>query len=147
MCRASRDGFSAEDFHDKGTGRKNTLTVILTTNGNVFGGFTEKHWIGNKDGINVYDPNAFIFSLINKDNKPFKTKISSNFAHSAVHIRNDCGPSFGGNHDSRLFHLNYEIFNNKLNLKKNRLISMFEIDQLKNLFNCDQCNQLLVDPV
>ncbi len=24
---------------------------------------------------------------------------------------------------------------------------MFKIDQVKNLFDCDQCNQLLVDPI
>lgn len=93
MYRASRDGFSADDFHTKCDGFLNTLTVIKTTNGNVLGGFTEY-------GINVYDPNAFIFSLINEENlkiRKFKTEVNWQYCHYAVYMDKDCGPSFEGN--------------------------------------------------
>jgi hypothetical protein len=44
LWRGSRDGFGASDFHRRCDGHANTLTVILDTNGNVFGGFTPVEW-------------------------------------------------------------------------------------------------------
>jgi hypothetical protein len=58
--RASRDGFAATDFHSNCDGIANTMTVIKTTCGNIFGGFTEKAWNSNKQWIG--DPKAMIFS-------------------------------------------------------------------------------------
>ena len=49
------------------------MTIIKTTNGNIFGVFAEKAWTQSP----VVDPKAFIISLINKENKPFKAMISS----------------------------------------------------------------------
>jgi hypothetical protein len=40
LWRGSRDGFGVRDFHGRCDGRANTLTLILDTGGNVFGGFT-----------------------------------------------------------------------------------------------------------
>jgi hypothetical protein len=48
--------------------------VIQSENGNVFGGFIEEEWSSLQI---VTDPNAFIFSLINYDNKPFKVMWSN----------------------------------------------------------------------
>lgn len=45
-------------FSCKCDGVKNTLTVVKTTSGNVFGGFTEQPW--NSDAKHVTDPNSFI---------------------------------------------------------------------------------------
>ena len=67
--RATRDGFSGQNFHTKCDGVSNTLTMIKTTNGNIFGSFAEKAWTS---GTSVLDPKAFIISLINKENKPLK---------------------------------------------------------------------------
>ena len=39
LYRATRDGFSADDFHTKCDGQSNTLSVIRTTLGFVFGGY------------------------------------------------------------------------------------------------------------
>ena len=91
MYRASRDGFSAEDFHSKCNETENTLTVIKSVSGNVFGGYTDRAWNSN-DGY-LRDPNAFIFSLINKENKPFKV-ICSDGGKDAV-LCNIGGPAFG----------------------------------------------------
>jgi hypothetical protein len=44
LWRGSRDGFSARDFHERCDGRANTLTLILDSGGNVFGGFTPLEW-------------------------------------------------------------------------------------------------------
>jgi hypothetical protein len=71
IYRASQDGFEASSFHDKCDDKPNTLIIIKSTNGNVFGGYTEQSWSGS--GYKV-DPNAFIFSLINQDSEPLKMK-------------------------------------------------------------------------
>jgi len=62
--RASRDGFKATDFHAKCDGVPNTLTVIKSTHGNIFGGFTEKPWTSVVWVVS--DPKAYIFSLVNQ---------------------------------------------------------------------------------
>ena len=88
MYRASRDGFSSKNFHSKCDNMESTLTVIKSESGNVFGGYTDKAWDSN--GRGVTDPNAFIFSLINKENRPFKVICSDGCQNAIL-----CGPSYG----------------------------------------------------
>jgi hypothetical protein len=77
LYRATRDGFSAEDFHSKCDEIPKTLTVIkVKDQPHIFGGYTEATWEGN--WTYKEDPNAFIFSLVNDDNKPIKMKIDQN---------------------------------------------------------------------
>ena len=90
--RASRDGFAGQHFHTKCDGIANTLTIIKSTNGNIFGGFVEKAW--NSTSIAVLDPKAFIFSLVNKENLPFKAMCKKG-AYSILCYPTH-GPSFGG---------------------------------------------------
>jgi hypothetical protein len=40
LWRGGRNGFGSGDFHSRCDGHANTLTVILDTNWNIFGGFT-----------------------------------------------------------------------------------------------------------
>jgi hypothetical protein len=40
LCPGSRDGFGCWDFHRRCDWHPSTLTVILDTKGNIFGGFT-----------------------------------------------------------------------------------------------------------
>jgi hypothetical protein len=49
----SRDGFKAEQFHRRCDGHPNTLTVILDTDGNMFGSFTPVVWESRQ-----YDPSV-----------------------------------------------------------------------------------------
>jgi len=90
--RATRDGFSAHNFHIKCDGHANTLTIIKSEHGNIFGGFTEKAW----DSSDKYylDPKAFIFSLVNKENKSFKVLCSNGAV--AIGCSPKHGPRFGG---------------------------------------------------
>ena len=74
----------------------NTLTVIKAKSGNVFGGFTEQEW--HSRGDYVTDPKAFLFSLINKEVKPFKV-MCSNEGENAIYCWSDYGPCFGGDDD------------------------------------------------
>ena len=66
---------------------KNILTIIKTPNGNIFGGYDELGFGSNLQTVS--DTNAFIFSLINKENKPFKAKRTYNSGGYKL------GPIFG----------------------------------------------------
>ena len=109
--RASRDGFSAQNFHNKCDGIANTLTVIKSEHGNIFGGFTEKAW--NSYYKNSLDPKAFIFSLVNKENKPFKIMCTN--GADAIYCHSSYGPTFGACHEiyiSSSSNLNQKSFSN-----------------------------------
>jgi len=91
--RGTRDGLKAGDFHSRCDGFVKTLTIVKATSGNIFGGYTEQAW----DSINesIADPKAFLFSLINKEEDPFKAIVSNEgkYAISGISTR---GPAFGG---------------------------------------------------
>jgi hypothetical protein len=76
IYRASRDGFEASQFHAKCDNKRNTLIVIKSKSGNVFGGYTEQSWAHSADFYRT-DPNAFIFSFINQLNRPIKIKCNN----------------------------------------------------------------------
>ena len=59
IYRATRDGFSARNFHEKCDGVSNTLTIVKAINLNIFGGFTTQPW--DQSGEYISDKNAFIF--------------------------------------------------------------------------------------
>jgi hypothetical protein len=72
LWRGSRDGFGAGDFHGRCDGHSNTLTVILDTDGNIFGGFTPVKWDSESVAKYKADPSmkSFIFTLKNPHNFP-----------------------------------------------------------------------------
>ena len=71
LYRASKHGFDANDFHSKCDGHANTLTILKANESSfIFGGFTSIAW--DVSGQWKSDPNAFLFSLTNKDKKPCK---------------------------------------------------------------------------
>jgi hypothetical protein len=94
LYRGTRDDFAAANFHTKCDGHPNTLT-LLKANGTsyIFGGFTSITWNGSF--LTKSDPSAFLFSLTNKDNQPYKMK-QINTAQS-IYCRPDYGPIFGFN--------------------------------------------------
>ena len=101
LYRGTRDGFDGRDFHSKCDGHTNTLTIIKPKESSyIFGGFTTAKWeSGRLPGIYKSDPNAFIFSLTNKDNKPVKMKINPKRHKYAIYCFPNDGPTFGGGHD------------------------------------------------
>ena len=46
VYRGSRDGFGAVDFHSKCDETPNNITLIKSSTGQIFGGFTTKTWDG-----------------------------------------------------------------------------------------------------
>ncbi len=99
MYRGTRDGFGAGDFHSKCDGHANTLT-ILKVKYNYIGGFSSVDWQPGPNPNNwKSDPNAFIFSLTNKQNKSLKIKIDPNQNQKAIYCDSGFGPIFGNGYD------------------------------------------------
>lgn len=67
-------GFAHRDFHGRCDGITRSLVIIETTNGYVFGGYTEIGWGDSPTSLGIFktDKNAFIFSLINSHQNPVK---------------------------------------------------------------------------
>ena len=92
IYRGSRDGFSAKEFHSKCDGKVNTLTIIKSTNGNIFGGFTTEAWSSSESWVK--DTRAFVFSLVNNKNKPFRRGYQGK-DKSSLWCSSSYGPCFG----------------------------------------------------
>ncbi|KAJ5069684.1 pep-cterm sorting domain-containing protein [Anaeramoeba ignava] len=105
---ARRNGFSSKKWHKKVDNKGKTLVIMKTTNGFIFGGFTEvgffpkdkSKWhklYRNDDSGPQFDANAFIFSLRNdkNDRKPQKFTIKKGEEGYAIDSELDYGPCFG----------------------------------------------------
>jgi hypothetical protein len=98
LYRASEHGFGPNHFHSKCDWYPNTLTIFKASKSSyIFGGFTTKTW-GGPDGYKS-DPNAFLFSLTNKDNQSCKMNIDPNKHQYAIRCYSELGPTFGCGHD------------------------------------------------
>ncbi|KAJ5075551.1 pep-cterm sorting domain-containing protein [Anaeramoeba ignava] len=95
---AKKDGFCGKSFHQKCDNSGRSLVVIQTTNGSIFGGFTDVGWrrtTGNNFWIK--DENAFIFTLRNiQKTEPQRFKLKKSKSKYSILYRDYHGPSFGG---------------------------------------------------
>jgi len=64
LFKCSRDGYKAEDFHRICDGKENTLSVIESHKGKIFGFFASIAWETNGDW--KIDAKAWLFSLTHK---------------------------------------------------------------------------------
>jgi hypothetical protein len=105
LYRASEHGFLAKNFHTKCDHKTNTLTIIRSHMGYVFGGYAHAPWTSDENflfsfvstsGV-VKDKQAFLFSLINKENEPIKMNILESEECKASHFSFSpkYGPTFG----------------------------------------------------
>jgi hypothetical protein len=95
LYRGTRDGLRAKDFHAKCDRKSSTLTIIKAkSSGFIFEGYTEVQWESCE--ADKSDPNAFIFSLVNRDNKPCKINVSN--LNKAIYCFSRYGPIFGGSY-------------------------------------------------
>jgi hypothetical protein len=99
LYRGSRDGWNISDFHGKCDGKGATVTIVKTSDGYVFGGYSDQSWTGVHDNY-ISSNEAFLFSLkCHGGLEPTKMKIKSGQNHNAVYARSSKGPTFGGGHD------------------------------------------------
>jgi hypothetical protein len=106
LWRGSLDGFKAKNFHDRCDGHTNTLTVILDTEGNIFGGFTPLKWEwrvwngkwGNDNNCLKADESlqSFVFTLKNPHNiSARRFPLKSTMKQQAIDCNFKSGPYFG----------------------------------------------------
>ncbi len=93
LWRGSRDGFDGKVFHSLCDGKPNTLTVIKSENGCIFGGYTSEPWSSDEGFIT--DSSAFLYSLTNPSNTPFRMQVRH--PTQAVYHYFRKGPTFGRN--------------------------------------------------
>lgn len=94
IYRGSSNGFSSEAFHANCDRKPKTVTLIESTNGYIFGGYTEAQWDGTQFKT---DYNAFIFSLVNDANKTIISKVK--VPQTAIYYHPSHGPVFGNGGD------------------------------------------------
>lgn len=98
LYKASRDGFDANAFHTKCNNQGATITIIRSTNGYLFGGYTSTPWLPS-NGTYSADSNAFLFTLTNPHSiPPTKYPIKPGGANGLYH-HVTVGPIFGEGHD------------------------------------------------
>jgi ribosomal protein L31 len=96
LWRGSRDGFGSSVFHEKCDGHANTLTLILDTNGSIFGGFTPIAWDSTSFWKTDESVRSFIFTLKNPHNSPaMKFSLQVGQQRPAVCCDSSAGPTFG----------------------------------------------------
>jgi hypothetical protein len=107
LWRGSRDGFLARQFHARCDGRANTLTLILDTAGNIFGGFTPVPWESRlwngrfrEDG-NLFKGDttlrSFLFTLRNPHNsQATRFGLRREAMYHAIECNAALGPCFCG---------------------------------------------------
>jgi hypothetical protein len=94
----SDNGFRSSDFHRKCDSHSNTIMIILTMKGFIFGGFTPVAW----DSSNAHKPDStqtsFLFGLKNPHTSEAK-KFSMKSSSDAICCYSSYGPGFGSNWD------------------------------------------------
>jgi hypothetical protein len=101
LLRGSRDGFGASVFHNRCNGHRNTVTVILDTKANIFGGFTPIPWESQRSkssrGACRDDKSlrSFLFTLKNPHNVSAR-KFMLQPGKEAINCDHRLGPSFVG---------------------------------------------------
>jgi hypothetical protein len=94
LYRGSRDGFGAAAFHEQCNGHPNTVTLILSTNDCIFGGYTPLVWGSRMSPVSDPSLTSFLFTIKNPRDLPpqiFKLKQ----ADKAIYHSPSFGPVFG----------------------------------------------------
>jgi hypothetical protein len=98
LYRGTRDGFGAVNFHSKCDEQSHTVTIILTTAGYIFGGFTPIAWDSSSGYKEDNTGKSFLFSLKNPRNTEPKIFPLSNPSR-AIDCYSSYGPIFGNGND------------------------------------------------
>ncbi|TNV79826.1 hypothetical protein FGO68_gene9460 [Halteria grandinella] len=89
LYRATSDGFGAKDFHRTCDNKGPTLTIILTTEGFIIGGYTSEHWDCSNQWKRSYD--GWLFTIAHPH--PFTRKEGG---EGGIQCRGGYGAYFGG---------------------------------------------------
>jgi hypothetical protein len=115
LYRGSRDGFQASAFHSQCNARQNNVSLILSKNKCIFGGYTPVPWSSQGGYVSDSSLKTFVFTIKNLHNLPeqiFKQKRET----YAIHPGNLYGPTFGGGCDFCVYEPFQASTNNYSNL-------------------------------
>ncbi|EFA85392.1 hypothetical protein PPL_02395 [Heterostelium album PN500] len=93
LYKGSRDGFGAKKFHTACDGKGPTVTIIKTTAGDIFGGYSNDSW--RSDSTYFGDNSCFLFSIRNGQPIKFEAVGSTNNVYGIA----GSGPIFGEGND------------------------------------------------
>jgi hypothetical protein len=95
--QGSRDGFGSDKFHSMCDLKGESVTIIKSSNGFLFGGYSSVSWdTKNKNGQSENAPGSFIFTISNPHGiQP--TKDSPIKPEYAIYHNSSWGPLFGAN--------------------------------------------------
>ena len=91
LYRGTRDGWTTDNIHQKIDDEGPTVTLVKTSKGNIFGGFTNASW--DKASGFKSDSEAFVFSV----DTGAKYPVDKNQAQKAICCSKSRGPYFGFN--------------------------------------------------
>jgi len=91
---ASEDGQAASNFHSACDGKGPTVVIVLTTSGNIFGGYAATSWTSS--GSYVSAPTSFLFRLRPGMRHYNVKKGKENYS---IYRHSGYGPTFGAGHD------------------------------------------------
>ena len=94
LYRATRDGDKLEDFHRKCDNKSPTLILGITPNNYIFGGFTSLTLNSTKKIENLYDGEAFLFSINQKK------RFFSQDKNYSIRKNSSCAIIFGNGNNS-----------------------------------------------
>jgi len=98
LYRGSRDGMSSQAFHKKCDNHAETLTIVKSQSGRIFGGYSDQTW--NVTSNYKSSTKTWLFSIDEREKFP----IMSSGAPHATYTLDGYGPSFGSGHD---LHINF----------------------------------------
>ena len=96
IYRASKDGGTSNDFHNKCDNKGQTICLFKNEKGNIFGGYASISW--DKNGGYRSAPDSFIFTLTNIHNTQ-PTKFPNSNQNYSLYFNNSYGQNFGAGHD------------------------------------------------
>ncbi|KAK8803537.1 hypothetical protein WA158_001231 [Blastocystis sp. Blastoise] len=132
IYKGTRDGFSAQSFHNHCDNRGETIVLIQnkydTSTTNIFGGYTSIPWTSPSQAKAVEDTHAFLFTLQNVYTiSPTKFPvINPRYAirHSSLY-----GPIFGSSEGNKYIDL---FIDNNCNMNKNSYTSLSGTNNYEN---------------
>ena len=100
LYRSSRDGATPAAFHGLCDGQGATVTVMVSSSGHTFGGYTEVSWSSPTEAKCVTASDSCLFSIVNPHgDAPTRFPLSSKPHLEAMWHSRVCGPVFGAGHD------------------------------------------------
>jgi len=110
LYRGTRDGMSAEVFHNKCNNKGPTIRLFKNEKGYIFGGYASVDWQGPSEYAYRSAPDSFIFTLTNMYNIP-PTKFPNSYSTQSIYDNSSFGPAFGSSDICIGFSSNYARFN------------------------------------